>query len=64
MANKGKFLPSNAEGMSSQVSGDGTAGAEDHREFHVRVSGEERRIKGSGNGPIASLVDSMARKFG
>ena len=48
----------------SQVSGDGTATAEDHREFHVHVDGEERRIKGSGNGPIASLIDALAREFG
>ena len=43
---------------------EGGAQAEDHREFHVRIEGAERRIRGQGNGPIASLVDALARDSG
>ena len=42
----------------------GSSGADDHREFHVRAMGEQRRIKGCGNGPVASLVDALSREFG
>ncbi|MCH2170203.1 2-isopropylmalate synthase [Myxococcota bacterium] len=40
---------------------DGGAEAEDHREFHVHLDGVEQRIRGRGNGPIASLVDALFR---
>ena len=38
--------------------------SEDHREFHVRIRGDEKHIRGAGNGPIASLIDALAQNVG
>src|SRR4051812_22328059 len=40
-------------------------GAEtDHILVRLRVNGEEREVEGTGNGPIAALVDAFQRQFG
>jgi 2-isopropylmalate synthase len=36
----------------------------DHLEARVLVDGEEHTVDGTGNGPIAALVDAFARHFG
>jgi 2-isopropylmalate synthase len=36
----------------------------DHLVLHVVAEGEEHEIEGTGNGPIAALVDALARSFG
>jgi len=32
--------------------------------LHVRLDGRERRLEGRGNGPIAAMVDALARELG
>ena len=41
-----------------------SSGDDDHIVAEVAVDGTPRRVEGSGNGPIAALVDAFSRSFG